>query len=210
MTQYKTAFATITRTIPAGGEQVIDITGTFLTCTESNQTNFLVAVDDGARNVFAAGMEMQVADENQPFTTIRVVNTHGSNTLTVSFSFGFGALRDRRFQVSGTLNANITNSNLKIIGAAGDFDILGAVSIPTATAVTLVPYNFNRRRLLVFNNEPIGGETVYLGEQHSVSVANGFPLPAQQAIAINQANSIGACHGGASSVDVRYINEVWS
>jgi hypothetical protein len=209
MTQ-KTAFSTITRTIPAGGEQKIDITGTFLTCTESDQSTFLVAIDDSARNIFASGMEMQVANTNQPYKSIRVINTDGSNPLTVSFSYGFGALRDRRFQVSGTLNANITNTNVKVIGASGDFDALGAVSIPTATAVTLVPYNFNRRRLLVFNNEPVGGETVYLGEQHSVTVANGFPLPPQQAIAINQANAIGACHGGAAAVDVRYINEVWA
>lgn len=53
-----------------------------------------------------------------------------------------------------------------------------AAVVVTTAATLILAANANRKAALIANNNPSGGQTLYLGRDNTVTAANGLPLAA--------------------------------
>lgn len=203
----KLAYRDYLLTIPANGEETLSVTGRYVRCIESDLDSFQIGIDEEATAYFEQGMQISLAAGETPFDSIRIKNTDGSNSLTVRMGIGFGEVLDNRYNISGTVDATILNGSLRTYTLAKNSPASN-VSIATgATPTLIVSQNFTRQRALLFNNESVGGTTLYVGPNSSITTSNAFPIPPQQALVLNSDEPIYGVHGGASAVDLRLLEE---
>ena len=105
------AYASIKRTIPAGGSTEINISGVYVRCIKSSHNSMLIRVDDEPPSVFDQGLSITM-QAGKTFEKVTIENTHDTDELEVLLGHGFGILSDDRLSlVGGTLPVSPTAAN---------------------------------------------------------------------------------------------------
>lgn len=172
------AYKVYTIKVPAGGEQTIFSQGSFLRCFDCvGATNFLIALDNGTPQFFAAGIALsigqQYGDEAQ-FSSIRVRNDGGAEITVVLGISSTGEILDNRLNAVGSLN----------VQGSTVLQSPPAVVVGVYASAQLLPANPNRKRFLIRNtgsgslwiagsNDFTGGRGMELGLGESIELETG-------------------------------------
>lgn len=126
----------------------------------------------------------------------QLIITNGASAQTIEFYVSNEEVFDSRTNLN--ITGTVTTESVDIDGALN----YAAVTVST-TATAIRAQNTGRHRIVIYNN---GTKPVYLGDDTSVTTANGFPVPVGQAFLMEH---YGAVYGIASvDCDVRYWEEV--
>ena len=179
----QTAFKKYTRTLTAGIEIQINVSPANVVLAFESDGEFTVKPDGLNPCSMEKGLKL-VFDGD--FSNLRLIS---DTTQTVEIYVGRGDITDNRIvgaiQIEGSADADY-----------------GAVTCAN-TATQLVAADTNRKSVLITNN---GTEFIYIGNDASVTTANGIPLDKNASITIETQSSV---YGISETTDndVRYFNE---
>lgn len=132
-------------------------------------------------------VRLPVEDE---FKKISITNNTGA-TITVKYYVGFGEIRRDSVSISGS-----------IVVAGGTGLNYGTVTVDTSVDL-IIAANTSRTAWSICNN---GAVTVFIGDDNTVTAANGFPILAGEKFSGSGEHAIYGITG-SGSVDVRYVEE---
>lgn len=189
------AYSAIEGLSVAAGEAVdLAITGRFFAVISAN-INFKIGFDDDALQFCTQGLT-PFMEPGEVFTRVRIDNTAGASTLTLTYAYGSGDVRDSR----ATLAGNIDLSKAATLTSTAD------VSIAAATTVQVLAANTARREAII-TNLAANAETMRVGDSNA-GAARGVELPPGATIVLTTTAAIHAYNPGAGAESLAVLEVV--
>jgi hypothetical protein len=174
-----------TRTLTANETIRIDYPGSIIKCT-SGSAIFEVRPDNGNRVELQQGLGVKFTGDL--VTQWQIIN--GATAQTITLYIATGEITDDRLLGAINVSAN-TSSNYANVTVA-------------VTATVILAANTSRANLLIQN---LGGANLYIGNDSSVTTANGIEIPPNGTITLTVDDDIYGI-SASGNLDVRYFEEV--
>lgn len=188
--------------VAAGAEETLDVSGRFVHCITTDLTSFRLGLDDEATAYFKQGWRVQKSQGDEPFKRIRIKNTDGANPLNLKLGIGYGEVSDQGISISGTINANVTNTELTTEEKSADtFTDYADQAITTAVKTTVLAANTDRVKAIIQNLESVGGTSIRVGGANT-GASRGILVEPGQAIELETTALISVYHAKGSDLDI--------
>lgn len=177
----------------------LQVGGEYVRCIESEYDDFELAIDEDAFMFFRAGSEVRIAQFEEPFQKIRIKNPNAA-TMTVRLVVGFGTFKDDTLQAAGSIDSKPV--------VPDEIDEDSNVSVVTSTLTTLINENTSRGMLFITNLDPLGGQTIFVGNNPTGGV--GIAVAPQATLAVASTAKWRCWHNKGANVSVAIAYTQWS
>lgn len=177
-------------TLAAGESVTFPLVGNFIRCTSASD-DFTVQPDNGSALAFKAQYGLKTPVE---FNSVVI---ESASAQTIELTMGKGELFDNRLAGSIDLSGALSVKNI-----ASETSGFGKISVGVA-AVVIKAANTLRQSILIQNNS---GNSLYIGDDNTVTTANGVHVSAGGSIELKTQKSIYGIASAAAS-DIRYFEE---